>query len=125
MAVKCSGIHCDQNQHMKILVTGADEFIGSRLTEALVRQGHEVRAFTLCNSFNSWGWLHRCADDVCGNFKVFHGGARDQSCMRTAMNECEAVLLLAALIARPYSYHSPDEQARVPQIQLRPLHGKR
>ena len=93
---------------MKILVTGADGFIGSHLTEALVRAGHEVRAFVLYNSFNSWGWLDRCAADVAGKFEVFSGDIRDPNGVRTAMQGCDAVLHLAALIAIPYSYHSPD-----------------
>jgi NAD dependent epimerase/dehydratase len=93
---------------MKILVTGADGFIGSHLTEALVRQGHEVRAFTLYNSFSSWGWLDHCAADVRGKFEVFQGDVRDPNGVRTAMKGCDAVLHLAALIAIPYSYHSPD-----------------
>lgn len=93
---------------MKVLVTGADGFIGSHLTEALVRAGHEVRAFVLYNSFNSWGWLDRCGDDVKGKFEVFAGDVRDPNGVREAMKGCEAVLHLAALIAIPYSYHSPD-----------------
>ena len=92
----------------KILVTGADGFIGSHLTEALVRQGHEVRAFVLYNSFNSWGWLDRCADDVKGQFEVFAGDIRDPHGIREAMKGCYTVMHLAALIAIPYSYHSPD-----------------
>ncbi len=92
----------------RILVTGADGFIGSHLTEALVRAGHEVRAFVFYNSFNSWGWLDRCAPDVAGQFEVFAGDVRDPHGVRTAMQDCEAVLHLAALIAIPYSYHSPD-----------------
>lgn len=92
----------------KILVTGADGFIGSHLTEALVRAGYDVRAFVLYNSFNSWGWLDRCADDVKGRFEVFAGDVRDPNGVRTAMKGCDAVLHLAALIAIPYSYHSPD-----------------
>ena len=92
----------------KILVTGADGFIGSHLTEALVRAGHEVRAMVLYNSFNSWGWLDRCEDDVKGKFEVFAGDIRDPNGVRTAMKGCDAVLHLAALIAIPYSYHSPD-----------------
>ena len=92
----------------KLLVTGADGFIGSHLTEALVRAGHEVRAFVLYNSFNSWGWLDRCAPDVKGRFEVFAGDIRDPHGVRTAMIGCDAVLHLAALIAIPYSYHSPD-----------------
>ena len=92
----------------KILVTGADGFIGSHLTEALVRQGHDVRAFVLYNSFNSWGWLDHCAQDVRGKFEIFSGDVRDPNGVRTAMKGCDAVLHLAALIAIPYSYHSPD-----------------
>ncbi|WP_319245022.1 NAD-dependent 4,6-dehydratase LegB [uncultured Propionivibrio sp.] len=93
---------------MAILITGADGFIGSHLTEALVRAGHDVRAFTLYNSFNSWGWLDQCAADVKGAFEVFSGDIRDPNGVRTAMKGCDAVLHLAALIAIPYSYHSPD-----------------
>jgi dTDP-glucose 4,6-dehydratase len=93
---------------MTILVTGADGFIGSHLTEALVRAGHRVRAFALYNSFNSWGWLDHCDADVRGNFEVFSGDIRDPHGVREAMKGCEAVLHLAALIAIPYSYHSPD-----------------
>jgi len=92
----------------KVLVTGADGFIGSHLTEALVRLGYDVRAFTLYNSFNSWGWLDHCADDVKGKFEVFSGDIRDPHGVKEAMKGCNAVLHLAALIAIPYSYHSPD-----------------
>ena len=92
----------------KVLVTGADGFIGSHLTEALVRAGYDVRAFVLYNSFNSWGWLDHCAADVRGRFEVFAGDVRDPHGVRTAMTGCDAVLHLAALIAIPYSYHSPD-----------------
>lgn len=96
------------NTNLTILVTGADGFIGSHLTEALVRAGYKVRAFVFYNSFNSWGWLDRCADDVKGRFEVFAGDIRDPNGVRTAMKGCDAVLHLAALIAIPYSYHSPD-----------------
>jgi len=92
----------------KILVTGADGFIGSHLTEALIRRGHDVRAFVLYNSFNSWGWLDHCGEDVKEKFEVFAGDIRDPNGVRTAMKGCDAVLHLAALIAIPYSYHSPD-----------------
>jgi NAD dependent epimerase/dehydratase len=92
----------------KVLVTGADGFIGSHLTEALVRQGHDVRAFALYNSFNSWGWLDHCRSDVRGKFEVFSGDIRDPHGVKAAMNGCDAVLHLAALIAIPFSYHSPD-----------------
>ena len=92
----------------KILVTGADGFIGSHLTEVLVRRGYEVRAFVLYNSFGSWGWLDHCAADVAGKFEVFAGDIRDPHGIKTAMTGCDSVLHLAALIAIPYSYHSPD-----------------
>ena len=92
----------------KILVTGADGFIGSHLTETLVRAGYEVKAFVLYNSFNSWGWLDHCAADVKGKFEVFAGDIRDPHGVKEAMKDCDAVLHLAALIAIPYSYHSPD-----------------
>lgn len=91
-----------------ILVTGADGFIGSHLTEALVRQGHKVRAFVLYNSFNSWGWLDQCNPEMMGHFEVFTGDIRDPHGVKEAMKGCDAVLHLAALIAIPFSYHSPD-----------------
>ena len=91
-----------------ILITGADGFIGSHLTEELVRQGHKVRAMALYNSFGSWGWLDHCAPEVKGRFEVFSGDIRDPYGVKTAMKGCDAVLHLAALIAIPYSYHSPE-----------------
>ena len=91
-----------------VLVTGADGFIGSHLTETLVRKGYNVKAFVLYNSFNSWGWLDTCPTDVKGKFEVFTGDIRDPHGVKEAMKGCELVLHLAALIAIPYSYHSPD-----------------
>jgi len=93
---------------MKVLVTGADGFIGSHLTESLVREGYDVKAFVYYNSFNSWGWLDHCQRDVKGRFEVFSGDIRDPHGVRKAMSDCDAVIHLAALIAIPYSYHSPD-----------------
>lgn len=92
----------------KILVTGADGFIGSHLCEALIRAGHEVRAFVLYNSFNSWGWLDTTENEVRASLNVFSGDIRDPHGVREAMRGCDVVLHLAALIAIPYSYHSPD-----------------
>jgi NAD dependent epimerase/dehydratase len=91
-----------------VLVTGADGFIGSHITEALVRQGFAVRAFVYYNSFNSWGWLDRCDKDIKDQFEVFPGDIRDSYGVKEAMKGCDAVLHLAALIAIPFSYHSPD-----------------
>jgi len=96
------------DKYNKVLVTGADGFIGSHLTEALIRQGVEVRSFVLYNSFNSWGWLDNIPEDVRSSLDVFAGDIRDPNGVRTAMKGCDAVLHLAALIAIPYSYHSPD-----------------
>lgn len=93
---------------MKILVTGADGFIGSHLVETLVERGYDVRAFVLYNSFNSWGWLDHVSKKIRGDLDVFAGDIRDPHGVRVAMTGCDAVLHLAALIAIPYSYHSPD-----------------
>ena len=92
----------------KVLVTGADGFIGSHLTEALVRAGYQTRAFVMYNSLNSWGWLDRVTEDVQGGFEVVAGDIRDPHGVANAMEGCDAVLHLAALIAIPFSYHSPD-----------------
>jgi dTDP-glucose 4,6-dehydratase len=91
----------------KILVTGADGFIGSHLVEELVRRGHDVRAFVLYNSFNSWGWLDHAEPEVKKSLDVFAGDIRDPYGVKQAMQGCDVVLHLAALIAIPYSYHSP------------------
>lgn len=91
----------------KILVTGADGFIGSHLVEELVRIGHPVRAFVFYNSFNSWGWLDHTSKAVRDEMEVFSGDIRDPFGVKKAMEGCNIVLHLAALIAIPYSYHSP------------------
>ena len=91
-----------------ILVTGADGFIGSHLTEELVKQGHKVKAFAYYNSFNTWGWLDTLPKDIMKNVEVFTGDVRDPNGVREAMKGMEEVYHLAALIAIPFSYHSPD-----------------
>lgn len=92
----------------KILVTGADGFIGSHLTEELVMRGYDVRAFVLYNSFNSWGWLDHSGSEIIKNLEIFAGDIRDPHGVKQAMKNCEIVFHLAALISIPYSYHSPD-----------------
>jgi NAD dependent epimerase/dehydratase len=92
----------------RVLVTGADGFIGSHLTELLLKEGANVRAFVCYNSFNSWGWLDAVDDHVRRSIEVFAGDVRDPHGVRAAMAGCEIVMHLAALIAIPYSYHSPD-----------------
>lgn len=92
----------------KVLVTGADGFIGSHLTEMLVRNGYETRAFVMYNSLNSWGWLDQVSADVAGQFEVFAGDIRDPHGIVEAMKDVDIVLHLAALTAIPFSYHSPD-----------------
>ena len=93
---------------MKTLVTGADGFIGSHLTEELVRRGHQVRAFVYYNSFGHCGWLDESPEHIRREVEVFAGDVRDPHGVRTAMQGCNLVLHLAALIGIPYSYHSPD-----------------
>jgi NAD dependent epimerase/dehydratase len=95
-------------QGKRVLVTGADGFIGSHLVEALLAKGCHVRAFVYYNSFNSWGWLDTLAPSVLQQLDVFAGDVRDPNGVRTAMEGCEVVFHLAALIAIPFSYHSPD-----------------
>lgn len=92
----------------KILVTGADGFIGSHLVEHLVDMGCDVKAFVCYNSFNSWGWLDVVDEEILRRIEVFSGDIRDPNGVRAAMKGCDVVMHLAALIAIPYSYHSPD-----------------
>jgi len=92
----------------KILVTGADGFIGSHLTEELIKQGYEVRAFVFYNSFNSWGWIDSFPEDIKNKIEIFAGDIRDPNGVRVAMKDCDTVFHLAALIGIPFSYHSPD-----------------
>lgn len=91
----------------KILVTGADGFIGSHVVEKLVETGYDVRAFVFYNSFNSWGWLDHVDDRVRSAIDVFPGDIRDPHGTQRAVAGCDVVLHLAALIAIPFSYHSP------------------
>lgn len=93
---------------MKVLVTGADGFIGSHLTEELVKKGYDVRAFVYYNSFNSWGWLDSLPRNVLNNVEIFQGDIRDPNGVLEAMKGLDAIFHLAALIAIPFSYHSPD-----------------
>lgn len=92
----------------KILVTGSEGFIGSHLTEELVKEGHDVKAFVLYNSFNSWGWLEELDADSLKHIEIFTGDIRDPHGVKEAMKGADAVFHLAALIAIPFSYHSPD-----------------
>ena len=92
----------------KVLVTGADGFIGSHLTESLLEKGYEVKAFAYYNSFNTWGWLDTLPAWKLKEIEVFTGDIRDPNGVREAMKGVEAVFHLAALIAIPFSYHSPD-----------------
>jgi NAD dependent epimerase/dehydratase len=92
----------------KILVTGADGFIGSHLVEALLADGCNVRAFVYYNSFNSWGWLDTLSPEVVRELDVFSGDIRDPNGVLEAMKGFDVVFHLAALIAIPFSYHSPD-----------------
>lgn len=94
--------------NQKILVTGAGGFIGSHLTQLLLAQGYEVRAFVHYNSFNTWGWIDSFPAEEKKALEVFAGDIRDPNGVKEAMRGCDAVFHLAALIAIPFSYHSPD-----------------
>lgn len=92
----------------KVLVTGADGFIGSHLTEELLREGNDVKAFVYYNSYNSWGWLDTLPQDIKKEIEVFSGDIRDPNGVREAVKGIDEIYHLAALIAIPFSYHSPD-----------------
>jgi NAD dependent epimerase/dehydratase len=92
----------------KVLVTGADGFIGSHLVELLVETGCQVKAFAYYNSFGSWGWLDHVSSEVKNNIEVFLGDIRDPHGVKVAATGCDVIFHLAALIGIPYSYHSPD-----------------
>lgn len=95
-------------ENKKILVTGADGFIGSHLVEVLLNEGCTVRAFVYYNSFNSWGWLDTLPKEKLSKIEIFMGDIRDPNGVRKAMEDIDIVFHLAALIGIPYSYHSPD-----------------
>lgn len=95
-------------KNKKVLLTGADGFIGSHLAERLLEEGCHVRAFVYYNSFNTWGWLDTLPKETRDKFEIFSGDIRDPNGVRTAMKDIDVVFHLAALIAIPFSYHSPD-----------------
>ncbi len=95
-------------KNKKVLVTGADGFIGSHLVEQLIEEEANVKAFVYYNSFNSWGWLDTLSKEKLNKIEVFAGDIRDPNGVRSAMQGCDIVFHLAALIAIPFSYHSPD-----------------
>lgn len=92
----------------KVLVTGADGFIGSHLTELLLDEGYEVKAFVFYNSFNSWGWLDTFPKDKLSRIQIFAGDIRDPYGVHKAMEGVDTVFHLAALVGIPFSYHSPE-----------------
>ena len=93
---------------MKVLVTGSDGFIGSHLVEELVKRGYQVRAFVYYNSFNNWGWLESLSKDIMKDVEIFQGDIRDSHGVEKAAETVDAIFHLAALIAIPFSYYSPD-----------------
>lgn len=92
----------------KVLVTGADGFIGSHLVERLLAEGAKVKAMCYYNSFNSWGWLDSLPQEKLDNIEIILGDVRDAGSVRSAVRGTEVVFHLAALIAIPYSYYSPE-----------------
>ncbi len=103
-----AGLDIRMGEGKKILVTGADGFIGSHLVEELVKKGYQVKAFIYYNSFNTWGWLDTLPQDLMQNVEIFQGDIRDPNGVWEAMKDVDTVFHLAALIAIPFSYHSPD-----------------
>ena len=93
---------------MKVLITGADGFIGSHLVELMLEKGYDVRAFVQYNSFGTWGWLDSFSKDKLNAIEVFPGDVRDPNAVRKSMEGVDAVMHLAALIAIPFSYYAPD-----------------
>lgn len=97
-----------ETKNKKVLITGADGFIGSHLVEHLIQTGYTVKAFVYYNSFNSWGWLDTLPKEILSQIEIFTGDIRDPNGVKVAMKDCDIVFHLAALIAIPFSYHSPD-----------------
>ena len=95
-------------KNKKVLVTGADGFIGSHLVEFLVDRGAQVKAFVFYNSFNSWGWIDSFPKDLKDKIEIFAGDIRDPFGVKKAIEGVDVVFHLAALIAIPYSYYSPE-----------------
>jgi NAD dependent epimerase/dehydratase len=95
-------------KNKNVMITGADGFIGSHLTEALLEKCGHVKAFVFYNSFNSWGWLDTLPENKLSGIEIFAGDIRDPNGVRKAMQDVDVVFHLAALIAIPFSYHSPD-----------------
>lgn len=95
-------------KNKKVLVTGADGFIGSHLVETLLEEGAVVKAFVYYNSFNQWGWLESLPKEKLDAIEIFSGDIRDAHAVKKAMNDCSVVFHLAALIAIPYSYYAPE-----------------
>ena len=93
----------------RVVVTGADGFIGSHLVEALVRKGDKVRALAQYNSFNSWGWLDTVPKDILDEVEVISGDIRDSFMVHELLKNQDRVYHLAALIAIPFSYLAPHE----------------
>ena len=92
----------------KVLVTGADGFIGSHLVEKLVMENYNVRAFCMYNSMGSWGWLEHINPEIKSQIEIVLGDIRDPNCVKNAMKDCYKVFHLASLIAIPYSYIAPS-----------------
>lgn len=92
----------------KVLVTGADGFIGSHLVEKLVGLGYKIKAFVYYNSFNSWGWIDSFPKALKNKIEIFAGDVRDPGGVYQSMEGVDSVFHLAALIGIPFSYHSPD-----------------